>query len=95
VGIANTVSKYKETQPVVEHLTPFEERVARKLTEEQRVAAALAAAGAGGGGTGTAGSCAGGCTTPADAHSGDGGGGGSHIKQQLFTSSDGSAEARP
>jgi hypothetical protein len=30
---------------VVAHLTPFEQRVAAKLTEEQRIAAAAAAAG--------------------------------------------------
>lgn len=48
VGIANTVSKYRESQPVRTHLTPFEQRVAAKLSEEQQVAAAAAAVAAGG-----------------------------------------------
>ena len=41
VGIANTVSKYREKAPVTAHLTPFEARVEAKIVEEQ-VAAAVA-----------------------------------------------------
>lgn len=36
--------RYRESQPVRTHLTPFEQRIAAKLTEEQQVAAAAAAA---------------------------------------------------
>lgn len=39
--------RYRETQPVRTHLTPFEQRVAAKLTEEQQIAAAAAATAAG------------------------------------------------
>jgi len=40
-------ARYRESQPLVHHLTPFEQRVAAKLTEEQQVAAAAAAASGG------------------------------------------------
>lgn len=36
--------RYRESQPVRTHLTPFEQRVAAKLCEEQQVAAAAAVA---------------------------------------------------
>jgi hypothetical protein len=36
--------RYRESQPVRTHITPFEQRIAAKLTEEQQVAAAAAAA---------------------------------------------------
>lgn len=32
--------RYRENQPVRTHLTPFEQRVAAKLTEEQEIVAA-------------------------------------------------------
>eukprot|EP00877_Chromochloris_zofingiensis_P012963 jgi/Chrzof1/7920/Cz02g41100.t1 len=41
VGIANTVRKYQESNPVLPHVTPFERRVERKIQEEQAAAAVL------------------------------------------------------
>lgn len=39
-----SLRRYRESQPVRTHLTPFEQRVAAKLCEEQQVAAAAAVA---------------------------------------------------
>jgi hypothetical protein len=71
VGIANTVSKHSEQQPLVPHLTPFEQRIDKSLREERSVAAAAAASSA-------AAAAAARHTPPGD------GGGSSHIKIQLF-----------
>jgi hypothetical protein len=36
VGFANTVQKYREEKPVVQHTTPFPMRVDREVENEQR-----------------------------------------------------------
>jgi hypothetical protein len=41
VGIANTVSRYKETRHLREHLTPFDKRVERSMEAEQLALSAL------------------------------------------------------
>ncbi|KAI8476867.1 MAG: hypothetical protein J3K34DRAFT_516138 [Monoraphidium minutum] len=45
VGIPNTASKYAPSQPLTQHVTPFERRVERKLAEEEEAVAALALGG--------------------------------------------------